>query len=149
MRKISFVQFILTVVFVVALLVSNVITGKQVQLPFNVVMPSAVFLFPLTYILSDLFSEVYGYKWSRFTRYLGFGANVFMVFVFSVAIASPAPDYFQNQEAFEIVLGNTPRVLLASMLAYLIGDFVNDFVFKKMKEKYPDTHKGFGNRAIF
>ena len=78
MKKISKLQLVLTVLFVVCLLVSNIITGKQVQLPFNIVMTGAVFLFPITYILSDLFSEVYGYKWSRFTCYLGFIMNLFI-----------------------------------------------------------------------
>lgn len=147
-KKISMLQLILTVTFVVALLISNVITGKQLLLPFGITMTGAVFLFPITYVLSDLFSEVYGYKWSRFTCYLGFLANLFMVLVFQLAIATPAPDYWTNQAAFETVLGNTPRVLLASLLAMLIGDLVNDKVFRRMKAKHPDTHRGFGWRAI-
>lgn len=148
MKKISFVQLLLTLLFVVAFLVSNVITSKQVLLPFDIVMTGAVFIFPITYILSDLFSEVYGYRWSRITSYLAFGANLFMVLVFSFAIVMPSPDYWGNQEAFEVVLGNTPRVLFASMLAFLVGDYLNDKVFQQMKAKYPDSHKGFGVRAI-
>ena len=148
MKKISKLQLILTVLFVVCLLVSNIITGKQVQLPFNIVMTGAVFIFPFTYILSDLFSEVYGYKWSRFTCYLGFVMNLFMVLVFTAVIETPAPSYWQNQEAFQTVLGNTPKILFASLLAFMIGDFVNDRVFKKFKEKHPKDHKGFEFRAI-
>ena len=148
MKKYSLLQLLLTVLFVVCLLISNVITGKQIQLPFDIVMTGAVFIFPITYILSDVFSEVYGYSWSRFTRYLGFVANVFMVIIFQLLIVTPSPDYWLNQEAFEIVLGNTPRVLIASLLAYLIGDYINDKVFKKMKEKHKDNHEGFGSRAI-
>lgn len=147
-NKISKLQLILTTFFVVALLVSNVITSKQVLLPFNITMTGAVFIFPITYILSDLFSEVYGYKWSRFTCYLAFFMNLFMVLVFQAVIATPAPDYWMNQEAFQTVLGSTPSVLFASLLAMMVGDFVNDRVFRKMKEKHPDTHRGFGWRAI-
>ena len=147
-KNISKLQLILTVLFVVCLLVSNIITGKQVQLPFNIVMTGAVFIFPITYILSDLFSEVYGYKWSRFTCYLGFAMNLFMVLVFTAVIETPAPHYWQNQGAFEIVLGNTPKILFASLLAFMIGDYVNDRVFKKFKEKHPKDHKGFEFRAI-
>lgn len=147
-KNISKLQLILTVLFVVSLLVSNIITGKQVLLPFGITMTGAVFIFPITYILSDLFSEVYGYKWSRFTCYLGFFMNLFMVAIFSLVIVTPAPDYWTNQEAFQTVLGNTPRILFASLLAMMIGDFVNDRVFRKMKQKYPNTHKGFGLRAI-
>lgn len=148
MKKISKLQLILTVLFVVCLLVSNIITGKQVQLPFNIVMTGAVFIFPITYILSDLFSEVYGYKWSRFTCYLGFIMNLFMVLIFTAVIETPAPSYWQNQEAFQTVLGNTPKILFASLLAFMIGDYVNDRVFKKFKEKHPKDHKGFEFRAI-
>lgn len=147
-RKISELQLVLTVLFVVSLLVSNVITSKQVLLPFGITMTGAVFIFPITYILSDLFSEVYGYRWSRITCYLAFAMNLFMVLVFSAVIVTPAPSYWTNQEAFQTVLGNTPRILFASLLAFVLGDLVNDKVFRRMKAKHPDTHKGFGWRAI-
>ncbi len=147
-KKISKLQLTLTTLFVVSLLVSNIITAKQVLLPFNIVMTGAVFIFPITYVLSDLFSEVYGYKWSRFTAYLAFAMNLFMVLVFSAVIKTPAPEFWGNQEAFQTVLGNTPRILIASLSAFLIGDLVNDRVFKKFKDKHPHDHKGFEFRAI-
>lgn len=147
-NNISFLQLSLTLLFVVSLLVSNVITSKQVQLPFGIVMTGAVFIFPITYVLSDLFSEVYGYRWSRRTAYLGFAANLFMVVIFSLVIISPSPSFWPHQEAFKTVLGNTPRILFSSLLAYMVGDLVNDKLFQRMKVKYPTTHKGFGWRAI-
>lgn len=146
--KISFVQCVLTVVFVTAMLISNVITAKQVLLPFGITMTGAVFIFPLTYILSDVFSEVYGYTWSRVTCYFAFSMNLLMVVVFTLVIRTPAPDYWTNQEAFATVLGSTPRVMGASLLAYVIGDFVNDRIFRKMKDKHVNEIKGFGWRAI-
>ena len=148
-KMVSELQLILTLLFVVALVVSNIITSKQVLLPFNITMTGAVFVFPITYILSDLVSEVYGYRWSRVTCYLGFAANLFAALVFSAVIQSPAPSYWQNQAAFQTVLGSTPRVLMASLLAFVLGDLVNDKIFAKMKRKYPDSIKGFGARAIF
>jgi uncharacterized integral membrane protein (TIGR00697 family) len=148
-KMVSELQLGLTLLFVVALVVSNIITSKQVLLPFNITMTGAVFIFPITYILSDLVSEVYGYRWSRLTCYFGFAANLFAALVFSAVIQSPAPSYWQNQEAFQTVLGSTPRVLVASLLAFVIGDFVNDRIFARMKRKYPDSIKGFGSRAIF
>ena len=147
-NKISFLQVCLTIVFVTAMLISNVITAKQVLLPGGITMTGAVFIFPITYILSDVFSEVYGYKWSRITCYFAFSMNLFMVIVFSLVIMTPAPSYWTNQEAFATVLGSTPRVMGASLLAYVIGDFVNDRVFRKMKEKHSNELKGFGVRAI-
>ena len=147
-ERISFLQVCLTIVFVTAMLISNVITAKQVLLPGGITMTGAVFIFPITYILSDVFSEVYGYKWSRITCYFAFSMNMFMVIVFSLVIQTPAPSYWTNQEAFATVLGSTPRVMGASLLAYVSGDFVNDRVFRKMKEKHSDELKGFGWRAI-
>lgn len=146
-NKISVIQAILTVLYVVSLLISNIITSKQVLLPFNITMTGAVFIFPITYILSDVFSEVYGYKWSRITCYLAFAMNLLMVLIFTLVIKTPAPSYWTNQGAFETVLGNTPKILFASLLAYVIGDFVNDKIFSKMKAKHKDL-KGFGWRAI-
>lgn len=147
-KNISTLQLVLTTLFVVSLLVSNIITAKQVLLPFGITMTGAVFIFPITYILSDLFSEVYGYKWSRITCYLAFAMNLFMVIVFGLVIKTPAPDYWMNQEAFQTVLGSTPRVLGASLLAFVIGDFVNDKVFQAFKKNHQNDHKGFGFRAI-
>ena len=147
-ERISFLQVCLTIVFVTAMLISNVIAAKQVLLPGGITITGAVFIFPITYILSDVFSEVYGYKWSRITCYFAFSMNLFMVIVFSLVIQTPAPSYWTNQEAFATVLGSTPRVMGASLLAYVIGDFVNDRVFRKMKEKHSDELKGFGWRAI-
>lgn len=147
-KRISMMQMCLTLLFVVSYVISNVITSKQVLLPFGITMTGAVFVFPITYILSDLFSEVYGYKWSRITCYMAFFGNMFAVVVFLLALAIPSPDHWMNQEAYEIVLANTPRVLAASVLAFIVGDFVNDRVFKALKDKHPADHKGFGFRAI-
>ena len=146
--KISELQAYLTILFVSSLLISNVITSKQLLLPFNITMTGAIYIFPITYILSDLFSEVYGYRWSRITCYLAFAMNLLMVGIFTLAIYSPAPVYWTHQQAFKTVLGSTPRVLIASLLAFVVGDFVNDRVFRKMKRKYNNTHKRFCSRAI-
>lgn len=146
--KISKLQLILTVLSTSCLLISNIVTTKQMLLPFNITMTCAVFVFPITYILSDIFSEIYGYKWSRLTCYLGFAMNLLMVAIFELSIITPAPSYWGNQEAFSTVLGSTPRILFASLLAFLIGDLINDKVFRRMKRKYSNTHKGFSARAI-
>lgn len=139
---------VLTVLFVSAMLVSNVITAKQIQFPFGITMTGAIVIFPITYILSDVFSECYGYKWSRVTCYLAFAMNLLMVLVFALTINLPAPIYWQNQIAYQTVLGNTPRVLISSLFAYVVGDFVNDKIFQKMKNHHLHDSKGFGLRAI-
>lgn len=148
MKKTTTLQAILTVIFVSAMLISNIITTKQLQFPFGITMTGAIVIFPITYILSDVFSECYGYKWSRITCYLAFAMNLLMVGIFALTINLPAPAYWQNQEAYQTVLGSTPRVLVSSLLAYVIGDFVNDKIFAKMKEKHLNDSKGFSLRAI-
>lgn len=147
-KEVSMLQMVLIVLYVCSYMIANIITAKQVQFPFGITMTGAVFIFPITYILSDVFSEVYGYKWSRITCYLAFIFQVFMTLIFAATIATPAPSYWGNQEAYEIVLGGTPRILAASFTAFVLGDFINDKVFKKFKEKHPNDHKGFGFRAI-
>lgn len=144
--KQSFVQTVLTTLYVVCLLVANIVAGKQVQLPFSITMTGAIFIFPVTYILSDVFSEIYGYRWSRITCMMAFLCNLLMVGVFELVIITRPPVYWANQEAFEVVLGNTPRMLFASLIAYYLGDWINDIIFKKMKEMHGE--KKFGLRAI-
>ena len=144
----SSLKLILTVIFIAALLVSNVITWRQIQLPFWITMTWAILIFPITYILSDVFSEVYWYWWSRITCYLWFSCNLVMSLIFMVVINLRAPEYFWNADAYSIVLWNTWRVLLASLLAYIVWDFVNDRIFQKMKSKHPNDNKWFWLRAI-
>lgn len=148
MKKTSTLQTILTVLFVTCMVVSNIITAKQVQLPFNIVMTGGIMVFPMTYVLSDVFSECYGYRWSRITCYLAFAMNLFSVVIFTIAINTPAPSFWDGQTAFQTVLGNTPRILCASLMAYIIGDLMNDKVFRAMKSKHQHEMKGFGTRAI-
>lgn len=146
-KKISEIQCILTIVFTTALIVSNVVAAKQIQLPFNITMTGAVIAFPITYILSDLFSEVYGYRWSRITCYMAFACNIFMVLIFEIVIRTPAPTHWLNQDAFASVLGSVPRVLIASLTAFVVGDFANDRVFRLMKSKRVGM-SGFSKRAL-
>lgn len=146
-KSITKLQVILSIIFVSSMLISNVVTAKQLQLPFGITMTGAIFIFPLTYILSDIFSEIYGYKWSRFTCYMAFAMNLLMVAIFELVILTPAPEYWQNQQSFIVVLGSTPRVLIASLTAFVMGDLVNDKIFKKLKSKHHDL-KGFEFRAI-
>ena len=96
-----------------------------------------------------MFSEVYGYKWSRFTCYLAFGINLLAVGVFYLANSLPAVIPAQV-EAFRSVLLGTFACTMASFIAFIVGDFVNDKIFAKMKKNHTGltNHKGFGLRAI-
>lgn len=144
----SLVQIILTVLFVSCFLISNILAVKQIQLPFGITMTSAVYIFPIVYILSDVFSEVYGYKWSRITCYMAFAMNILMVVFFELAIITKAPAYYTMSDAVKSVLGSSFRTLVASLTAYVAGDFVNDVVFREMKKRHKSEMKGFGLRAI-
>lgn len=137
----------LVAVYVTSLLISNILAVKQFAI-LGYSLPAAVVIFPVVYILSDVFSECYGYAASRNTRYLAFACNLLMSLMFVVGIALPAAESFTGQDAMALILGNTPRMLIASFAGFLLGDFANDRIFKVMKAKHPDSTKGFKLRAI-
>lgn len=123
----------LCVVFCTALIVSNIIAGKLWSAPFGLTLTAGAVLFPIVYIIGDIMPEVYGLPATRRVIWLGFGANLFAVLFFTICLALPAPSFWQNQAAFEAVLGFTPRLLIASLLAYLVGTNANALVMVKMK----------------
>lgn len=147
-NRVSRLQLILTLLYCVCMIVSNILAAKQYIFIGGTALNCGTIVFPITYILSDIFSEVYGYKWSRFSWLLATCANLFVVLCSQIAIVMPYPDFWTNQEAFAATLGNAPRTLLASMAAFALGDLVNDKVFRRMKKKSGSTLKGFGARAI-
>ena len=102
-NKVSKLQLVLTVLSVSCLLISNIAVSKQMLLPFGIVMTCSNLVFPLTYVLSDVFSEVYGYKWSRFTCYLGFSMNLLMALVLQLSIILPYPAYWSNPSIGSVV----------------------------------------------
>lgn len=144
MKKVSPLFLLLVVINTVTMLISNIIACKVFSIGFAV-LPCAVIVFPITYILSDVFSEVYGYKWSRLTAWIAFGANLFMVGIFAIANVIPGVDP-ETSAAMQKVLGTTPWALAASLCAYMVGDLMNDKVFRKLKEK--SGEKGFWYRAV-
>lgn len=137
-----------TVLFTSCVLISNIIAGKTFQVgPW--VLPCAVIVFPISYIMSDVIAEVYGYRAARRAMWYGFSMNLLMVILFGITIALPAPEYFTNQEAFATVLGNTPRLLVAGLISYVIGSWANATVLSKMKvARMGENGKGFGTRAV-
>ena len=130
----------LALITVTASLVSNILAVKQFTF-WNLSLPTAMLVFPIIYIVSDVASEVYGYKASRKVAWYGFFANLFMVLMFQLAIMLPYPEYFENQEAFKTILGNTPRIFIAGQITYIVGDWTNDLTFKIMKEKGGNSFK--------
>jgi queuosine precursor transporter len=131
MRAYRHLNFI-TALFVTVLLVSNVASTKILVLgPFT--FDGGTILFPLSYIFGDILTEVYGYKQSRRVIWTGFLCLGIMAVTFGVVDLLPAAKDWTLQEAFHAILGQTPRIVIASLLAYWAGEFVNSYTLAKMK----------------
>jgi len=118
--------------FVTCLITANILIVKQISIG-GVVLPAAIIIFPLSYIFGDVLTEVYGYHQARRVIWLGFLCNLLAVIAIWVGQILPPAPVFEAQNAYERILGSTPRFLLASFLAYLVGEFANSFVLAKMK----------------
>lgn len=125
--------------FVASLIASNIIAVKLVALG-SLVLPAAVILFPVTYILGDVLTEVYGYAPARRVIWLGFLANLLVVAAIWVAGLLPAAVFWEGGDAWHTILGQAPRILVASFVAYLIGEFANSFVLAKLKVATEGRH---------
>lgn len=121
------------IIFVSCLLLSNLIAGKMWAVTDDITLPAAVILFPLTYIIGDVFTEVYGFRKARNIIWLGFVCSFFAVLIYIITIALPHPGYWESQGAYEAVLGTTPRVAAASFAGYLFGEFSNSIILSKLK----------------
>jgi uncharacterized integral membrane protein (TIGR00697 family) len=121
-----------TALFITCLITANIVGVKVASIgPF--ILPAAVVLFPLSYIFGDILTEVYGYRWARKVIWLGFFCNLIFVFIAWVGQKLPPAPMWEWQEAYEIILGYTPRLLIASFCGYFVGEFANSFVLAKMK----------------
>lgn len=124
---------LITALFVTLLLTSNIIAAKAMPVWFGWFLPSAIIIFPISYILGDVLTEVYGYRQARLVIWLGFLCNLLMVAAFWVAGTLPYAPFGPDEKAYSAVLGSTPRILAASFLAYLVGEFANSAVLSHMK----------------
>lgn len=118
--------------FVAVLLISNVASSKVLDLgPFT--FDGGTILFPISYIFGDILTEVYGYKRSRRVIWTGFFAAFLMSAVFMIVGKLPPAADWHNQDAYEKILGLTPRIVTASLIAYFAGEFSNSYTLAKMK----------------
>ena len=125
--------FVLIVaVFITSLITANITAVKLTEL-FGQVLPAGIVIFPVSYIVGDVLTEVYGFRQARRVIWLGFVCNLITVVAIRVAQILPAASFWEGQGAYERILGYTPRLLAASFAAYLVGEFVNSFVLAKMK----------------
>lgn len=148
-KKVSPLQMSLTLLLVISLILANIMVVKPINL-FGIsklANTCSIITFPVTYMLSDVFSEVYGYKWSRITATWAFIGTILCSVFFSIMIAMHGNDAWTNQEALVAILGNTPQIAIASVIAFWFGDLANDKVFKWALKKN-NSEKLFGIRAI-
>src|SRR6059036_647535 len=125
-----FVSF--AALFVTYLLTANTMAAKLVTVG-GVVLSAAIVIFPVSYIVGDVLTEVWGYGAARRVIWLGFGCNALMVGAIWLGGEIPAAPFCKGGAAYSEILGQTPRILAASFVAYLAGEFANSFVLAKMK----------------
>lgn len=118
--------------FITCLITANIIAVKMINIS-GLILPAAVIIFPLSYIIGDVLTEVYGYRQARRVIWLGFFCNLLAVVAIWGGLVLPAADFWDGQAAYERILGYVPRILAASFIAYLIGEFANSYVLAKMK----------------
>ena len=119
--------------FVTVLLCANVIGAAKVAEIGGFVFGAGVLFFPISYVFGDILTEVYGYARARKVVWAGFGALAFASFMSWAILAFPPAAGWPHQEAYETVFGSTPRIVLASLIAYFSGEFCNSYVLAKMK----------------
>ena len=123
---------VVVALFVTCLITANIIAVKLISI-FGLVLPAAIIIFPISYVLGDVLTEVYGYRQARRVIWLGFFCNLILVVGILLGQILPAASFWDGQSAYERILGYAPRILVASFLAYLVGEFSNSFVLAKMK----------------
>jgi uncharacterized integral membrane protein (TIGR00697 family) len=129
---VSQLYLLVTVLFVACLIAANITATKLIE-PWGLVMDAGTIVFPLSYILGDVLTEVYGFRAARRVIWLGFLANLLVVAAIALAGVVPGASFWDGQAAYDQILGFTPRILAASFCAYLVGEFANSVVLAKMK----------------
>jgi uncharacterized integral membrane protein (TIGR00697 family) len=119
--------------FVTILLCSNIIGAAKVATVWGFTFGAGVLFFPISYIFNDVLTEVYGYARARKVVWAGFGAIVFASFMSWVIVTLPPAMGWNDQQAYETVFGQTPRIVFASLSAFFVGEFANSYVLAKMK----------------
>ena len=123
---------LIAILFVTVLMISNTVASKIVQIgPFS--FAGAIFIFPISYIFGDILTEVYGYKATRKIVWSGFASLILMALAYWFVQILPGAAFWKNQNAYDLILGGVPRIVLGSIVAYFVGEFSNSFVMSKMK----------------
>jgi queuosine precursor transporter len=130
--KISYRLAIIIALFITCLITANITAVKMITLG-PLTFFAAIFVFPLSYIVGDVLTEVYGYRIALQVIWLGFFCNLILVFFVWIVQLIPPAHGWSGQEAYKTILGSTPRLLFSSFLGYLAGEFSNSYILSKMK----------------
>ena len=136
---------IMGIVFCTCLITSNLLETKIIQIG-KFSLTGGFIVFPISYIINDCISEIWGFKKTRLIIWLGFMMNFLVISLCNIAIALPSAPFWEGAEAFRFVFGLAPRIAAASLVAFLVGSFINAYVMSKMK--LHDNGKRFSLRAI-
>lgn len=131
-RQVSVTFMVAGLLFTVCLIVANIVEQKLIRIG-PIEATAGLLIFPISYIVNDLIAEVWGYRKARLIIWYGFFMNFLAITIFKVSIGVPGSENFTHQEAFQLVLGNTIRITIASFIAFLFGSFLNAYVMSKMK----------------
>lgn len=136
---------LLGILFNVCLIAANLLETKVIQVgPLS--LTAGLMVFPVSYIINDCIVEVWGYRKTRLIIWTGFLMNFFVVALGLIAVQLPAAPYWEGEEGFNFVFGMAPRIVVASLTAFLAGSFLNAYVMSRMKLASDGKH--FSLRAI-
>ena len=144
-EKVSVPFMLLGILFNVCLIAANLLETKVIQVG-SITVTAGLLVFPISYIINDCIAEVWGYRKARLIIWLGFLMNLMAIIFIQIAIILPSALFWDGQKSFETVFSSTPRILLASFIAFLVGSFLNAYVMSKMK--LASGGKNFSLRAI-
>ncbi len=145
-KKVSVSFMLLGILINVCLITANLLETKVIQLG-NFTITAGLLVFPISYIINDCIAEVWGFRKARLIIWSGFAMNFFVVALGLIAVALPAAPFWEGESHFNFVFGMAPRIVIASLLAFLIGSFLNAYVMSRMKIASQGRH--FSVRAIW
>lgn len=143
--NVSLPFMLLGILFTVCLIAANILETKILQVGF-ITATAGMLIFPISYIVNDCIAEIWGYKKARLIIWIAFAMNFFVVGVAQLAVIMPAASYWDGADHFNFVFGMTPRIVFASLCAFLAGSFMNAYIMSRMKLR--SKGKGFSIRAI-
>ena len=145
-EKVSVPFMLLGLLFNVCLIAANLLETKVIQVG-SITVTAGLLVFPISYIINDCIAEVWGFKKARLIIWSGFAMNFFVVALGLIAVALPAAPFWEGEQHFDFVFGMAPRIVVASLLAFLVGSFLNAYVMSKMK--VASGGRNFSARAIW